>query len=565
MKNPFETILRDYWEGSLTGADFAEAAEKLVPHGWPAAQVLPLYLRAVINEAARQHKTRQPGETLEPRLQRLLHLLSDGETANAYRPILFQRPPAELLAFIESFSADDGALPLPYHPTFELQLGLTGASETVSFRYDAKPLADTEQDPYLRRHMPINGDVSVCMYDGYLPLYRLLLRYAPQTAVLLGTEVPAPYVYVVSFRHLAGHAPGQGLDFIPAEVWQDLREDRAILVLNDTHECTEYAPYFPNYERFFRNRGVTRNVFLLSGNTANREAYQEFVSNKHKIPKWLCRLTGRKQDLAISFFAFRFFEEAVAENQRTFFAAYDFEHRLRLLTDSGDRLLHFLCLNRMVKDYRVVASYLFFRHGLLKQTAISQDGFADERDFRFGHNRNKALFGLTEPAGFQAFRESLPWQVDTGDFTPNLWNVVPLDAVNRCLVWVVTETEFSDGPASHSFLSEKTYKPIAFFMPFILIGNPYTLRTLRNEGYRTFSRWWDESYDDEPDPVRRMEKIFRVITELGRLSPSELLDLVKEMRETLEHNHRRLLSADAGKTAMEAIRDRYARLRPVTG
>jgi hypothetical protein len=40
--------------------------------------------------------------------------------------------------------------------------------------------------------------------------------------------------------------------------------------------------------------------------------------------------------------------------------------------------------------------------------------------------------------------------------------------------------------SSNLFLTEKTFKPLALGMPFIVIGNPYILKRLRSLGYKTF-------------------------------------------------------------------------------
>ena len=37
---------------------------------------------------------------------------------------------------------------------------------------------------------------------------------------------------------------------------------------------------------------------------------------------------------------------------------------------------------------------------------------------------------------------------------------------------------------------------------------PYkTLEVMKQYGFKTFDKWWDESYDDEPDDWKRLEMI----------------------------------------------------------
>ena len=90
-------------------------------------------------------------------------------------------------------------------------------------------------------------------------------------------------------------------------------------------------------------------------------------------------------------------------------------------------------------------------------------------------------------------------------------------------------------------------------MPFIMVGNPFLLKKLHERGYQTFSRWWDESYDNIVDPIGRMEKVTGVILQISRLSPQELISVYEEMRPVLIHNYKLLMSSDSGGAAMKAI------------
>ena len=71
-----------------------------------------------------------------------------------------------------------------------------------------------------------------------------------------------------------------------------------------------------------------------------------------------------------------------------------------------------------------------------------------------------------------------------------------IEAHLDCFLNIVTETLFN---SESIFISEKTYKPIYLCQPFIIFGNPHTLKKLKQLGYKTFDKWIDESYDNEPD------------------------------------------------------------------
>jgi hypothetical protein len=101
---------------------------------------------------------------------------------------------------------------------------------------------------------------------------------------------------------------------------------------------------------------------------------------------------------------------------------------------------------------------------------------------------------------------------------------------------IVTETFYSNNFEDVLFFSEKTYKPVVFLQPFILIAQHYSLKTFRSFGYKTFDGFIDESYDDEIDCVSRFRKIAGEIDKLLGMSNAQLSRLVYDNIDILMHN-----------------------------
>lgn len=91
------------------------------------------------------------------------------------------------------------------------------------------------------------------------------------------------------------------------------------------------------------------------------------------------------------------------------------------------------------------------------------------------------------------------------------------------------------------FFSEKTFKPIFNLQPFIMYGNAYSLQHLQELGYKTFSDWWDESYDLEEDYAKRLKMISKVMEEICTWSYDKLHSVTQEMEKTLIHNFNNFL------------------------
>jgi hypothetical protein len=106
------------------------------------------------------------------------------------------------------------------------------------------------------------------------------------------------------------------------------------------------------------------------------------------------------------------------------------------------------------------------------------------------------------------------------------------DESAESLLYLVTET-VATGRRHH--LTEKTFKPIALGMPFVIVGTRGSLEYLRSYGFRTFGDLWDESYDSADDSVR-IERIASLLRSLDELPTEAKQDLFDAAQEVIEHN-----------------------------
>ena len=106
------------------------------------------------------------------------------------------------------------------------------------------------------------------------------------------------------------------------------------------------------------------------------------------------------------------------------------------------------------------------------------------------------------------------------------------DESAESLLYLVTET-VATGRRHH--LTEKTFKPIALGMPFVIVGTRGSLEYLRSYGFRTFEGVWDESYDSAEDSVR-IERIASLLRSLDELPTEAKQDLFERAQQVIEHN-----------------------------
>lgn len=119
-------------------------------------------------------------------------------------------------------------------------------------------------------------------------------------------------------------------------------------------------------------------------------------------------------------------------------------------------------------------------------------------------------------------------------------NLAPLAKYyNKSFVDIVNESRFAQPTAN---LSEKTTQAIQFMTPFILVAPPKSLEYLKTFGFKTFDKWWDESYDNCLSHTLRLEKVLELINYINSLSISDLTSIYQEMLPILNDNLKTLVN-----------------------
>ena len=91
---------------------------------------------------------------------------------------------------------------------------------------------------------------------------------------------------------------------------------------------------------------------------------------------------------------------------------------------------------------------------------------------------------------------------------------VPINLYHDSYCHLILETLFDADQSGGAFLTEKTYKAIKFGQPFVIIGTAHSLRTLRQQGYKTFDHAIDNSYDEIIDNTQRWLAVRKSILEI---------------------------------------------------
>ena len=159
----------------------------------------------------------------------------------------------------------------------------------------------------------------------------------------------------------------------------------------------------------------------------------------------------------------------------------------------------------------------------------------------FSWNPSDILVGRVYPDEIE--KKMVSVQLDTTDFLEikNMHDIIPHYYKSFCNI--ICESFFyqdaniprlSDVPGI--FITEKTTKSFIAGQPFIMVSRPGFLKKLKELGFKTFDKWWDESYDEIEDDNERLETIKSLISEINKKSISEMNTMYSEMNDILKHN-----------------------------
>ncbi len=309
-------------------------------------------------------------------------------------------------------------------------------------------------------------------------------------------------------------------------------------------EGTEYGdPHFKWFKKFaVKNKLDFTNFFFSHGNRILAKSYMKYLKGKEPS------ITILKYSHFQDFPWFLYNGADVAPSKRDIIV-----HFMKNLVHNREvnKEKHFLCLNRVPRAGRLLIFAVIASNRKLDSKSILSIGSGDNSPNRDNQHKYISLnsdlrdlqpWDVTEeeiiPSRLQTFMNSYDWDkrsyiLDNLEDTNKALSI-NLDFHRSTFVNIVTETLYSNKTI---FFSEQIFKPIYMLQPFILIGNPHSLKELKKLGYKTFDKWWDESYDEEENLTKRILQIEKILKKISKLTPDELFSWTTAMENTLIHNY----------------------------
>ena len=198
----------------------------------------------------------------------------------------------------------------------------------------------------------------------------------------------------------------------------------------------------------------------------------------------------------------------------------------------------FICYQHVVNSYRwhrIRFQQNLVESGLIDQGLVSY--FPPEKETLVNIIKESTSKHGSQQAEIDALavidQLVIQYKIDTDSPTGSMSTFIDIEACQSALIHVVSETAFYNGKLH---LTEKIFKPIVAKQPFLLLGAHGNLKYFKQYGFKTFSEFWDESYDDIVDDNERVDAVFNILTDLSKLSYEEQCALRQATKEIVEYN-----------------------------
>jgi len=225
-------------------------------------------------------------------------------------------------------------------------------------------------------------------------------------------------------------------------------------------------------------------------------------------------------------------------NKRDTLSIKSFKNKYYYFINNFNIKKHFLCFNNLTKLHRLWMFYELTNNIKLKNKSI------------LSLNKNttdKSLFDIVNSTNhkemieyYKNYNSINGYSYDTTNWVKDVQtgDSINIEAHLKTFVNVITETLTTQDVV---FITEKTYKSIYTCQPFIIVGNTHSLKKLKEYGFKTFDKWWDENYDNEIDFEIRMNKITKILEEIASWDLEKCTLIRNEMKEILIHNYNQIL------------------------
>jgi hypothetical protein len=297
----------------------------------------------------------------------------------------------------------------------------------------------------------------------------------------------------------------------------DLRKGNAMILFDQSFEGYQVSWLWNYFHEECKKYTINpQAVIYVTGNTEAENQYNDWAKKNNITEK-------------INVIPYVVFESDVYRISEKINSEDFYNKSIEYKKNNLEKIKSFNCLQKRLRPHRIWLYNYLYRADLLDQGLISMNSY----DYEISYFEGK---WLPKELDLES-QKKLPLLVygKNNNEKPDHYYI------NRILkevyldTWITVVSEASFGDADQTiFLSEKLFKPISCFHPFIIAGNRGSLQKLKEMGYETFENYIDESYDVLPT-FNRLDAVIKSLENFCKVE--DKLSWFESMKGVLEHNY----------------------------
>ena len=318
------------------------------------------------------------------------------------------------------------------------------------------------------------------------------------------------------------------INLIPEQILDEVRKENCTLVFDNTLEGDRIDGrhlLFPLYGSIKKLKLPAKQVVFVTNDLNSEDSHNVYsTQDKIKVISFMWNVYDVK----------RLMKHKFLRNIKNIDTEINYKKK------NIEKIKPFLKVNRTNRPERDLFMLFIEHEDLYDKFKISFPHFSKE-DFPT-HNRFQKYL---KPSNINFLLNKVPFDIDKTDETNHgpagygegYFNAdlpfQPIHYRNTLFSIVMCAFPFVEN-ACH--LHSSTFNPIHQGHPIIQFGPYKSLERMRERGFKTFDKWWDESYDEIKDGWERFDAILKLVDKLSRKSNKELLEMYVDMKDVLQHN-----------------------------
>jgi len=367
-------------------------------------------------------------------------------------------------------------------------------------------------------------------------LYReVLSKFGDMFTLKSASEVTREDIFIYDFQYIYKTPADALFAFgVPSGLFENARvSDKVIdalkhgngyFLLDFSLESFVEFSFFQRIEQYFMQHNIPLyKIIYMTGCPNAEEIYQNFCYNR-----------GLEYSQRMKILFWDTFEWKMSQQQQVQSVANFDISQIRKT---------FLSLNYRYRPHRLDLFLMFYKNNLLNSSLFTLPEKNPEGPNKFMESIDRDFLNrlnISEQELNYIQTNILPLQIDklSQDHTRHAEMTMEIGHSTEpfyksTMISVVTETHAYQHAIAET---EKTFKPIKYKHPFIIVGAPKSLHYLRKKGYKTFSNWFDESYDDIDNHKDRIIAIGNLCKEIDSWDNQRKQIFITETKNILDHN-----------------------------